>query len=175
MQELRQVLAGESGDVRWTVSAGPDPAGGLYTFVSRTRGHADATSGMGGPTLYPGQLINTWIGRADGTPPFVLVRAAPEVERVTVVLASGDRRELALSSVIDEFGLRFGAAPLPEEDPPERVEVSQPDDGPQSHGLRGWTLLGTLLGAQGFAERTAERAIHVPDRFAFFRRLGLVS
>lgn len=136
MQGLREVLAGESGDVRWTVSAGPDPAGGLYTFVSRTRGQSDATSGMGGPALYPGQLINTWIGQADGTPPFVLVRAAPEVERVIVVLASGDRRELALSSVIDEFGLRFGAAPLAEEDPPERVEVSQPGDGLQSHALR---------------------------------------
>jgi hypothetical protein len=136
VEELRQVIAGESGDVRWTVSAGPDPAGGLFTFVSRTRGEASATSGMGGPELYPGQLINTWIGQADGTPPFVLVRAAAEVERVTIVLASGDRRELALSPVIHEFGLRFGTMPLAEEDPPQRVEVSEGEDGPQSHALR---------------------------------------
>ena len=136
MDELRQVLAGESGGVQWAVTAGPDPAGGLYTFVTRTRGQARATSGMGGPALYPGQLINTWIGQADGTPPFVLVRAAPEVDRVTVVLASGDRRELALSSVIDKFGLRFGATPLTEEDPPERIEVSQPGGEQQSQALR---------------------------------------
>jgi hypothetical protein len=136
VEDLRQVLAGESGDVRWTVTAGPDPAGGLYTFVSRTRGQATATSGMGGPALYPGQLISTWIGQADGTPPFVLVRAAPEVEHVTIVLASGARRELALSPVMEEFGLRFGAAPLAEDDPAERAEVSPPGGGPQSQALR---------------------------------------
>lgn len=136
MEELRQVAAGESGDVHWTVNAGPDPDGGLYTFVSRTRGQSRATSGMGGPALYPGELINTWIGQADGTPPFVLVRAAPEVGHVTIVLASGSKRQLALSPVIDEFGLRFGATPLAEEDRPERIEVGHAGDGPQSHAVR---------------------------------------
>ena len=140
MEDLRQVLAGESGDVRWTVNAGPDSTGELYTFVSRTRGEATATSGMGGLALYPGNVINSWTGQADGTPPFVLVRTAPEVERVQIVLASGARRELALSPVIDEFGLRFGAVPLPEDDPAERLEVSTSDGSSQSEELR-WPRL----------------------------------
>ena len=76
---------------------------------------------MGGPKLYPGQLVNTWWGQATGLPPFVLVRTAPQVRRVVVVLASGSRVVLPLSAVIS--GLRFGAAPLPEGDAWADVEI----------------------------------------------------
>ena len=75
--ELREVLVGESPDgVRWVVLAGPDSGGGFYTSISRSLGDATAESGMGGEKLPPGQVINFWIGQADGTPLFVMARTA---------------------------------------------------------------------------------------------------
>ncbi len=88
----------------------------MFSFVQRQRGSFTATSGMGGPALYPGQKVNSWVGRATGLPEFILVRTAPEVRRVTVVLAQGGPMGLQLSPVIDEFGLRFAASPLPDDD-----------------------------------------------------------
>lgn len=109
--------------MRWTIHAGPDDAGGLYTSVTRTSGDATATSGMAGPPLSSGQPISVWLGRSPGTPPFALLRAAPEVEHATVILASGTRREMPLSPVIDVFNLRFGASPLPDDDSPASIEI----------------------------------------------------
>ena len=125
MEDLRVVLVGESPDgVHWFLRAGPDTDGGFYTSISRSHGGATAESGMGGDKVPPGQLINVWIGQADGTPLFVMARAAPQVQRVTVVLASAARRDLALSPVIEDFGLRFAAGPLPDDDPPVRMEIA---------------------------------------------------
>jgi hypothetical protein len=116
MQDLVEVMTGGADDVRWTVLAGREPDGGVLSMVRRQRGSAEATSGMGGPALYPGQLVNSWFGRATGLPPFVLVRAAPAVIAVTAALQSGARVDLPLSEVVTEFGLRFGATSLPEMD-----------------------------------------------------------
>jgi hypothetical protein len=125
MDELREVLVGESPDgVRWVVRAGPDVGGDFYTSIRRSTETAEAESGMGGDKLPEGELVNHWIGQADGTPLFVLARTAPAVERVTVVLASGTRCDLAMSGVIEEFGLRFAAGPLPDGDPPVSMEVA---------------------------------------------------
>ena len=125
MDELRKVLAGESPDgVRWVVRAGPEPDEGFYTMIHRSLGTASAESGMGGDKLPHGEMVNTWIGKADGTPLFVMARTAPPVERVTVILASGTRCDLAMSPVIEDFGLRFAAGPLPDDDPPVRMEVT---------------------------------------------------
>jgi hypothetical protein len=121
---LRVVATGVAADdLVWSVLAGNGDASDFYSFVERRRGSAKATSGMGGPKLHPGQLVNTWWGQATGLPPFVLVRTAPQVRRVVVVLASGSRVVLPLSAVISEFGLRFGAAPLPEGDAWADVEI----------------------------------------------------
>ena len=69
IEDLRVVLVGESPDgVHWFVRAGPDTDGGFYTSISRSHGDATAESGMGGDKLSPGQVINFWIGKADGTP-----------------------------------------------------------------------------------------------------------
>lgn len=68
MEELCDVITNESGGVRWTVCAGYDPDGGLQTLVHRTGSKATAESGMGGPPLQRGQLINTWIGKEADTP-----------------------------------------------------------------------------------------------------------
>ena len=125
MEDLRVVLVGESPDgVHWFLRAGPDTDGGFYTSISRSHGDATAESGMGGDKLSPGQVINVWIGQADGTPLFVMARAAPQVQRVTVILASGFRRDLSISPVIEDFGLRFAAGPLPDDDPQVRMEIA---------------------------------------------------
>jgi hypothetical protein len=69
LEGLREVLVGESPDgVCWTVRAGPDSDGGFYTWIRRSHGSAISESGLGGEALPPGQLINFWIGQADGTP-----------------------------------------------------------------------------------------------------------
>jgi hypothetical protein len=43
---------------------------------------------------------------------------------VAVVLASDARCDLAISPVIEDFGLRFTAGPLPDDDPPVRIEIA---------------------------------------------------
>jgi hypothetical protein len=47
------------------------------------------------------------------------------------VLASGDRYEVTLSPVIEDFRLRFGGVPLREDDPLVSVELVGPEDVPQ--------------------------------------------
>jgi len=59
-------------------------------------------------------LVNSWGGRADGLPEFVMVRTSPTVVAVTVVSATGREYPMAFSDVIERFGLRFGAVPVPE-------------------------------------------------------------
>jgi hypothetical protein len=116
VQDLVEVMTGSTDDVRWAVLVGREPDGGVLSMVRRQRGSAKATSGMGGPALYPRQLVNSWTGQATGLPPLVPVRAAPSVAGVPVALESGARVDLPLSDVVAEFGLRFGATPLPEQD-----------------------------------------------------------
>ena len=129
--EPRRVLAGESDGVCWAIRAGLDAAGGLDAVVTRTYRGAAATSRVRGSSPRDGQLISMWIGRGRDIPPFLLLRAASEVTHVAAILASGDRREVALSSVIEDFGLRFGGAPLPAEDPLAGIEVGSPLRGTQ--------------------------------------------
>jgi hypothetical protein len=139
MDELRMVLVGESPDVvHWVVRAGPDTDGGFYTLIERSLGNATDESGMGGDKLPPGEVVNFWIGKADGTPLFVMARTAPQVQGVTVVLTSGSRGELSMSAVIEDFGLRFTAGPLPDDDPPVSLEVSVEGGETQFHDLRWW-------------------------------------
>ena len=100
----------------------PDPTepDGLFTFVRRTAPTGrSARSGMGGPKLYGDDVVNVWAGRSDGTPPFILLRGLPAVEEATVLTTAGATLTVTLSPVIEEFGLRFGAAALLEGDPPE--------------------------------------------------------
>jgi len=110
---MREVWSGEAGDVRWKILVERGEGGEVFSFVRRELGPAHATSGMGGPALTPGHMVNVWTGVATGLPPFILVRTAAAVLSVTVQLDRGDPIELHLSPVIDEFGLRFAASPLP--------------------------------------------------------------
>jgi hypothetical protein len=119
----REVFAGQSAGVRWMVQTGSDHAGRINTFVTRIHRGATATSGVTGSPPRDGQFVSMWIGRASGLPPFLVLRTIPEVTYVAAVLASGARRPVALSPVIEDLGLRFGAAPLPEEDLLASMEI----------------------------------------------------
>lgn len=93
----------------------------LTTVLTRTCRGVTAAAGVPGSPPRDGQLVSVWAGRDPG---FLLLRAAPDVTGVTAVLASGDRRRLALSPVIEDLGLRFAATPLPEDDPLAAMEAA---------------------------------------------------
>ena len=114
--------------MRWTVRAGPDGAGRLSTVVTRARGGVTVASRVPDSPPRAGQLVSMWLGR---DPAFLLLRTAPEATFATAVLAGGDRRHVALSPVTQDAGLRFGATPLPAEDPLVSVEVVSPLRGRQ--------------------------------------------
>jgi hypothetical protein len=84
-----------------------------------------------GASLHNGQLLSMWVGRERDARPFLLLRAAPVVTHATAVLASGDRREVTMSRVVEDFRLRFGGVPLPEDDALASVELSGPPGGTQ--------------------------------------------
>lgn len=114
---VTQVLTGTgAGDLAWALSAGNvEGAAGaaeFVTLISRSQGGTTSTSGFRGPKLYPGELINYWVGKAVGTPVFVVVRADPKVVRCAVVCSSRARYAIEMSDEIPEFGLRFGALPV---------------------------------------------------------------
>jgi hypothetical protein len=120
----RVIFAGQSGGVRWAVRAGRDGAGRLATVLTRTCRGVTAAFGAPGSPPRDGQLVSMWISRGPKTPGFLLLRAAPDVTRVTTLLASGARRRLTLSPVIEDLRLRFAATLLPEEDPLAAVEAA---------------------------------------------------
>lgn len=126
-ESLRVVLEGVEPDgTEWSVLVGPDPTvgDGLYTFVRRTSSTGrTARSGMGGPKLDLDEVLNVWAGKSDGTPPFILLRGVPSIEEATVRTEGGVDVPVTLSAVIEDLGLRFGAAALPEDDPPETLSV----------------------------------------------------
>lgn len=121
----RVVLEGEERDgTVWSIEVRPDTtcADGLYTFVRRTAPDGrTARSGMGGPKLHEGDVVSIWAGRSDGAPPFILVRGLPSIEEATVRTTGGATVPVTLSPVDEEYGLRFGAAALPQDDPPETL------------------------------------------------------
>jgi hypothetical protein len=122
---LVEVLRGNGPDgMTWRILAGGSPDD-FATFAERGAGGATVTSGMRGPTLYPGQAVNTWIGQAEQSPPFVMVRTAVEVTRVVAVCASGHEYRLTFSDVIEPFQLRFGGTFLPETDPIAELRVDR--------------------------------------------------
>lgn len=128
---LQVVLEGREPDgTVWSVLAGPDPADvhGLFTFVRRTGpGGRTAQSGMGGPVLHGDDVVNVWAGKSDGTPPFILLRGLPSIEHATVETMGASTVPVRLSPVVEDLGLRFGAAALPVDDPPETLTVRLAD------------------------------------------------
>ena len=133
--EPRTISTGYAGGVHWAIRAGCDGAGVLSTVVTYTCEGVPATFSVLGASLHNGQLLSMWVGRERGARPFLLLRTAPVVTRASAVLASGNRREVKLSPVIEDFRLRFGGVPLPKDDPLVSVEISGPPGGPQAVDL----------------------------------------
>jgi hypothetical protein len=127
----RTVSEGFADGVHWSIRAKCDRAGVLYTVVTYTCGEASTTFGVLGASLHNGQLLSLWVGRERNARPFLLLRTAPVVTHAIAVLASGDRHEVALSPVVEDFRLRFGGVPLREDDPLASVELAGPEEGPQ--------------------------------------------
>lgn len=127
----RTVSEGFTDGVHWSIRAESDQAGVLRTVVTYTSGGASVTFSVLGASLHNGQLLSLWVGRERDARPFLLLRTAPVVTTATAVLASGDRYEVALSPVIEDFRLRFGGVPLREDDPLASVELTGPDGGRQ--------------------------------------------
>jgi len=117
------VAAARCAGLSWAARAGLDGAGLLTTTVTRTGPDGTVTFRVPDPVPRRGQLVSMWMDRNPRTPALLLLHTAPDVVHASAVLASGRRRYVRLSPVIEDFWLRFGAVPLPDEDPPAAVEV----------------------------------------------------
>jgi hypothetical protein len=124
--QARLMAAAQCAGLHWAVRASPNEAGLPTTLVTRTGPGGAVTFRMPAPALRRGELISMWMDRNPGTPgmpAFLLLHTAPDVVHASAVLASGGRRYVRLSPVIEDFGVRFGAVPLPGEDPLTGVEI----------------------------------------------------
>jgi len=125
----RLMAAATSAGLRWAVRASLDEAGLLTTVVTRTGPGGIATFRVPDPVPRGRQLVSMWVDRTPGdpgtprTPAFLLLHTAPDVVHASAVLASGSRRRVWLSRAIEDFRIRFGAVPLPDEDPLAGVEI----------------------------------------------------
>ena len=97
----------------WTVKAG-GTAGDYFTFLETVHpdGHRDE-GGMGGPPLYAGHNLNSYVGGDDRGLRRILARTSPKVRWLRLELASGEVRELAPVGADPAQGLNFFAALLP--------------------------------------------------------------
>ena len=119
----RLMAAAQSAGLHWAVRASLDEAGLLTTLVTRTGQGGTVTFRVPDPAPRGRQLVSMWIDRNPGTPAFLLLHTTPDVVRASAVLAGGGRRSVPLSPVIEDFRIRFGAVPLPNEDPLAGVEI----------------------------------------------------
>ena len=119
----------QSAGLHWAVRAGLNEAGLLTTVVTRTSQGGTVTFRVPDPAPHGRQLVSMWIDRTPSapgptrTPALLLLHTTPDVVRASAVLASGGRCPVRLSPVIEEFRIRFGTVPLPDEDPLTGVEI----------------------------------------------------
>lgn len=121
-----EVLTGVApGGLRWVVVAqGSDED--FYTMLRVYRdGRQVAGSGFGGPKLQRDSVLNEWRGRTDDLPYFVMARTRPEVDRVVATTKRGTEITLALSPLVEVFGLRFAAAALPDGEEPGSLRAER--------------------------------------------------
>jgi hypothetical protein len=126
-----EVLAGSADGLRWAVFCSPDNETPGYLFTMLRVWSGDdllvAGSGFGGAKLQPGGLFSEWRGRTDDLPFFVMARTSPLVERVVATTDRGLEVELALSEPVEQYGLRFAAAGLPEGHAPASIRAETAD------------------------------------------------
>lgn len=102
LPELPVVAEGETtrGE-RWYLRAGGSPE--AYDSMLETV-HADGRrdqGGMSGPALYPGDLLNVYLGRADQGPLRVVVRTDSRVQRLRLQSEVGERCDMLVPSAHD--------------------------------------------------------------------------
>jgi hypothetical protein len=99
---------------RWYLRAGGSPE--AYDSMMETV-YADGRrdqGGMGGPALYPGDLLNVYIGRADQGPLRVVARTDPRVQRLRLQSESGEGCDMFAPSAHDTAaGVNLFAMLLP--------------------------------------------------------------
>jgi D-erythronate 2-dehydrogenase len=141
-----EVLSGTApGGLRWVVVVSGDDED-LYTMlqVYRDDQKVVAGSGFGGPRLPSDSVMNEWRGQTDDLPCFVMARTRPDVDRVVATTDRGSEVVLALSPPVEQFGLRFAAAALPDGERPGSLRaeregaVLQTSPQPMRRRLCGW-------------------------------------
>jgi hypothetical protein len=99
---------------RWFLRAGGSPEDYSSMIETVHPGGRRDEGGMGGPALYPGQLLNVYVGRADQGPLRVVVRADPRVQRLCFRSELGEQCDMLHYSAHDsDVGLNLFAILLP--------------------------------------------------------------
>ena len=114
LSELPVVAEGQgTRGERWFLRAGgsPEDYSSMIETVHRD-GHRDE-GGMRGPALYPGQLLNTYTGRADQGPLRVVVRADPRVRRLRSRSERGEQCDILFCAHDPDVGVNLFAVLLP--------------------------------------------------------------
>jgi len=115
LSELPVVAEGEGTQgERWFLRAGGSSEA-YFSMIETV--HPDGRrdeGGMGGPALYPGQLLNTYVGRADQGPLRVVVRADQRVQRLRFQSERGEQCDMLHYSARDsDVGVNLFAILLP--------------------------------------------------------------
>jgi hypothetical protein len=111
---LTVVAEGDGPDgARWYLTAGGS-AEDYYTLMETVYpdGHRHK-GGMGGPALYPGNLLNVYTGRADQGPLRVVVRADPRVRRLRFQSQMGEQCDMLPVADDPAVGVTLFAILLP--------------------------------------------------------------
>jgi hypothetical protein len=114
LPDLRVVAEGDApGGERWYLRAG-GTAEDFYTMLETV--HPDGRrdeGGMGGPALYPGELLNVYAGQADQGPLRVVVRADRRVRRLRFQSEMGESCDILPNGENPSVGVVLFATLLP--------------------------------------------------------------
>jgi hypothetical protein len=114
MLDLAVIAQGETvGGEHWYLKAGGS-ADDYYTMLQTVHpdGHRDE-GGMGGPVLYPDDLLNLYTGRANPELLRVIARADPRVRQLRLRSQRGEQCQMRPVADDAELGVTFFAILLP--------------------------------------------------------------
>lgn len=133
------VLSGISDQgYRWLVEAGGSDDNFLTMLRMFDNDRSIFGGGMAGPKLYPGSVIHESRHRKDQLPYVLVARTAPQIDRVVATTDLGQEIVLPLSEVVEQFGLRFAAAVLPDGHGPGSVRAESQGQVIQTARQRMW-------------------------------------
>jgi hypothetical protein len=98
---------------------------GLQVEFRRDGVSVEGGGGYGGPIHKPGVFMDNYrsAGNASGLPAFVMTRVDPSIDKVVATTDEGTSVLLALSEVFPQFGCRFAAGPLPNNEMPGTIRA----------------------------------------------------